>query len=71
MAIAIIDVADKARNAGLASAVNAFCHADGVVTLLTGGHGNVFRCPSPSSIRHDLLNDVLDVMAEGFATHTG
>jgi 4-aminobutyrate aminotransferase/(S)-3-amino-2-methylpropionate transaminase len=54
---------DPARTA----AVNAYCHAHGVVTLTCGTWGNVFRFLPPLSIGDDLLEEAFDVVAEAFA----
>lgn len=55
---------DAARTA----AVNAACHAAGVVTLTCGTWGNVFRFLPPLSISDELLEEGFDVVAEAFAT---
>jgi 4-aminobutyrate aminotransferase / (S)-3-amino-2-methylpropionate transaminase / 5-aminovalerate transaminase len=49
------------------AAVNAFCHAHGVVTLTCGTWGNVFRFLPPLSISDSLLHEAFDVVAEAFA----
>ena len=50
-----------------ASAVSAYCHQHGVVTLTCGTWGNVFRFLPPLSISDDLLHEAFDVVAEAFA----
>jgi 4-aminobutyrate aminotransferase/(S)-3-amino-2-methylpropionate transaminase len=49
------------------SAVSAYCHSQGVVTLTCGTWGNVFRFLPPLSISDGLLEEAFDVVAEGFA----
>jgi 4-aminobutyrate aminotransferase/(S)-3-amino-2-methylpropionate transaminase len=49
-----------------AAAVAAHCHAQGVLVLICGTYGNVFRFLPPLSIGDDLLDEGLDVVAEAF-----
>jgi len=49
------------------AAVNAACHAAGVVTLTCGTWGNVVRFLPPLSIPDALLEEAMDVVAEAFA----
>ncbi|WP_027943852.1 4-aminobutyrate--2-oxoglutarate transaminase [Amycolatopsis taiwanensis] len=50
----------------LARAVAAAAHAQGVIVLTCGTYGNVLRFLPPLAISDELLNDALDVLAEGF-----
>lgn len=54
-------------NPALAAELNKHCHANGVITLTTGTYGNVFRFLPPLTMSDELLNDALDVLAEGLA----
>ena len=49
------------------SAISAYCHQHGVVTLTCGTWGNVFRFLPPLSIGDALLEEAFDVVAEAFA----
>lgn len=63
-AIEIIDPADGSPDAATASAVSAYCHRNGVITLVTGTYGNVIRFLPPLSIPQETLNEGLDVLTE-------
>jgi 4-aminobutyrate aminotransferase/(S)-3-amino-2-methylpropionate transaminase len=67
MAIELVGEDGYAPDAVRAAAVNAACHAAGVVTLTCGTWGNVFRFLPPLSISDALLDDALTVLAEAFA----
>lgn len=54
---------DPARTAEL----NAFCHRNGVVTLVTGTYGNVMRFLPPLSIPTPALEEAFDVLDAAFA----
>ncbi len=58
---------DLTPNAALASRVNSYCHANGVVTLTCGTYGNVFRFLPPLIAGPTLLTEALDVLDEAFA----
>jgi 4-aminobutyrate aminotransferase/(S)-3-amino-2-methylpropionate transaminase len=49
------------------SAVSAYCHQHGVVTLTCGTWGNVMRFLPPLSISDDLLEEAFDIVEEAFA----
>ncbi len=51
----------------LAAAVARHCHAEGVVVLTAGTHGNVLRFLPPLVIGRDLLVEALDVLDAAFA----
>ena len=57
----------KAPNPALTAAINAGCHAQGLITLTAGTFGNVLRFLPPLSIGDDLLHDGLDVLEAAFA----
>ena len=50
---------------GAARAVAAHCHAEGVLVLVCGTHGNVIRLLPPLVIEADLLDDALEVVERG------
>ncbi len=60
---------DKAPNAAMASAVNGYCHSQGVVTLTAGTFGNVIRFLPPLSAGDDLLHEGLDVLEQAFVAN--
>ena len=57
---------DTTPNPALASAVNAYCHSQGVVTLTAGTFGNVLRFLPPLSAGDDLLTEALDIVERAF-----
>jgi 4-aminobutyrate aminotransferase/(S)-3-amino-2-methylpropionate transaminase len=67
MAIELVGDDGGTPDPARAAAVNAACHAAGVVTLTCGTWGNVFRFLPPLSISDALLEDALDVLAGAFA----
>jgi 4-aminobutyrate aminotransferase/(S)-3-amino-2-methylpropionate transaminase len=67
MAIELVGDDGHAPDPARAAAVNAACHAAGVVTLTCGTWGNVFRFLPPLSISDALLDDALTVLADAFA----
>ncbi|HEY6931829.1 MAG TPA: 4-aminobutyrate--2-oxoglutarate transaminase [Marmoricola sp.] len=67
MAIELVGDDGRSPNGARAAAVNAACHAAGVVTLTCGSWGNVFRFLPPLSISDALLEEALDVLGEAFA----
>ncbi|MGI8880545.1 MAG: 4-aminobutyrate--2-oxoglutarate transaminase [Jatrophihabitans sp.] len=66
----VADCVTKAPDAALTAAINAYCHAHGVVTLTCGTYGNVFRFLPSLAISDELLTEGLDVLAEAFAACT-
>ncbi len=58
---------DQSPNAALTSAVNAYCHNQGLITLTCGTYGNVFRFLPPLVAPHELLNEGLDILEAAFA----
>ena len=67
MAIELVGDDGRTPDPARAAAVNAACHAAGVVTLTCGTWGNVFRFLPPLSISDALLDDALTVLTETFA----
>ncbi len=57
---------DKTPNPALASAVNSYCHSQGVVTLTAGTFGNVLRFLPPLSAGDALLIEALDIVERAF-----
>jgi len=66
MAIELNKPGTTTPDAARATAVSAYCHSQGVVTLTCGTWGNVFRFLPPLSIGDDLLDEGFGVVAEGF-----
>lgn len=56
-------------DAALASALNAWCHVNGVVTLTTGTYGNVFRFLPPLTMPLHLLDEALTILEQGLEAH--
>ena len=61
---------DKAPNSAATSAVSAFCHSQGVVTLTAGTFGNVLRFLPPLSAGDDLLREGLDIVEQAFLANS-
>jgi 4-aminobutyrate aminotransferase/(S)-3-amino-2-methylpropionate transaminase len=61
---------DKTPNPALTSAVNTYCHSQGVVTLTAGTFGNVIRFLPPLSAGDDLLREGLDILGQAFVATT-
>jgi len=59
----------KAPNAALTSAVNAYCHSQGLVTLTAGTFGNVLRFLPPLAAGDHLLLEGLDIVEQAFAAN--
>jgi 4-aminobutyrate aminotransferase / (S)-3-amino-2-methylpropionate transaminase / 5-aminovalerate transaminase len=57
---------DKTPNSALATAVNAYCHSQGLMSLTAGTFGNVMRFLPPLSAGDDLLNEGLDIVEQAF-----
>lgn len=64
LAIEFADQGSLAPRADLAAAVSKACHAEGVLTLTCGTHGNVLRLLPPLVIGEELLRDGLEVLAQ-------
>jgi len=62
----VADTGDLTPNSALTGRVNAFCHAQGLVTLTAGTFGNVLRLLPPLSIPDDLLTEGLDILEQAF-----
>jgi 4-aminobutyrate aminotransferase/(S)-3-amino-2-methylpropionate transaminase len=62
----VMGASDKTPNPALTSAVNAYCHSQGVVTLTAGTFGNVLRFLPPLSAGDDLLHEGLDILEQAF-----
>ncbi len=60
---------DKTPNTAVTSAVNAYCHSHGLVTLTAGTFGNVLRFLPPLSAGDDLLHEGLDILGQAFAAN--
>ncbi|NDB18616.1 MAG: aminotransferase class III-fold pyridoxal phosphate-dependent enzyme, partial [Actinobacteria bacterium] len=56
-------------NGELLANVVSHCHNNGVLVITAGTYGNVLRFLPPLSISDPLLNEALDVLAEGFAAN--
>jgi 4-aminobutyrate aminotransferase/(S)-3-amino-2-methylpropionate transaminase len=67
MAIELCTPGTITPDAARTSAVSAYCHQAGVVTLTCGTWGNVFRFLPPLAISDELLEEAFDVVAEAFA----
>jgi len=57
---------DKTPNAALTTAVNAYCHSSGLMSLTAGTFGNVMRFLPPLSAGDDLLHEGLDIVEQAF-----
>jgi 4-aminobutyrate aminotransferase/(S)-3-amino-2-methylpropionate transaminase len=66
MAIEIVKPGTITPDSALAAAVNATCHAEGVLTLTCGTFGNVFRFLPPLVIDDALLEEGLAVVEQAF-----
>jgi 4-aminobutyrate aminotransferase/(S)-3-amino-2-methylpropionate transaminase len=67
IAIELVEAGTKTPNSKAADALVSHCHQNGVLILNAGTYNNVIRFLPPLAITNDLLNDALDVLAEGFA----
>ena len=65
----VSDLEAKTPDADLTKAINAYCHAAGLVTLTCGTFGNVFRFLPPLSASDELLSEGLDILEAAFAEH--
>jgi 4-aminobutyrate aminotransferase/(S)-3-amino-2-methylpropionate transaminase len=64
LAVEFADHGTLAPRADLAKAVSERCHAQGVLTLTCGTHGNIIRLLPPLVIGPDLLADGLRVLRQ-------
>ena len=67
LAVELVEPGTTMPNAAAAAAVNAACHAEGVLTLTCGTFGNVFRFLPPLVIEDALLEEALVVLDKAFA----
>lgn len=67
LAIELADAGTLAPRADLAKEISAACHAQGLITLTCGTHGNVVRLLPPLVIGEELLRDGLDILARAIA----
>ena len=67
LAVELVEPGTTTPNASAAAAVNANCHAEGVLTLTCGTFGNVFRFLPPLVIGDALLEEALTVLDKAFA----
>ena len=67
IAIELVEAGTKTPNSKAVDALVSHCHQNGVLILNAGTYNNVIRFLPPLAITNDLLNDALDVLAEGFA----
>jgi 4-aminobutyrate aminotransferase/(S)-3-amino-2-methylpropionate transaminase len=62
---------DLSPNPAATSAINSYCHSQGLVTLTAGTFGNVLRFLPPLSSPDHLLREGLDILEEAFASVAG
>jgi 4-aminobutyrate aminotransferase/(S)-3-amino-2-methylpropionate transaminase len=67
IAIELVEAGTETPNSKAVDALVSHCHQNGVLILNAGTYNNVIRFLPPLAITNDLLNDALDVLAEGFA----
>jgi 4-aminobutyrate aminotransferase / (S)-3-amino-2-methylpropionate transaminase / 5-aminovalerate transaminase len=67
IAIELVEAGTKTPNSKAVDDLVRHCHQNGVLILNAGTYNNVIRFLPPLAITNDLLNDALDVLAEGFA----
>jgi 4-aminobutyrate aminotransferase/(S)-3-amino-2-methylpropionate transaminase len=70
IAIELVRPGSMEPDADLASALNKFCHAHGVVTLTTGTYGNVFRFLPPLTMPDHLLEEALGILEQAFEANS-
>lgn len=68
LAVELVEWGTNVPNPTLAKAVASAAHAQGVIVLTCGTHGNVLRFLPPLSISDDLLREGLDILEVAFAT---
>jgi 4-aminobutyrate aminotransferase/(S)-3-amino-2-methylpropionate transaminase len=66
MAVEVVHPGGKQPDPVRAGAVSAYCHSQGVVTLIAGTYGNVLRFLPPLAISDALLTDAFEVVAAAF-----
>jgi 4-aminobutyrate aminotransferase / (S)-3-amino-2-methylpropionate transaminase / 5-aminovalerate transaminase len=66
LAVELVRPGTTEPDAALAGRIAKACHAEGVVVLTAGTHGNVLRFLPPLSIPDHLLHEGLDVLADAF-----
>jgi 4-aminobutyrate aminotransferase / (S)-3-amino-2-methylpropionate transaminase / 5-aminovalerate transaminase len=71
IAVELVQPGTTEPDAALAGRVAKACHAQGVVVLTAGTHGNVLRFLPPLVIGQDLLTEALDVIDAAFAAEAG
>ena len=71
LAVEIVRPDDGAPDPSAAAAIHRRCFHDGVVTLVTGTHGNVIRFLPPLSIPRTVLAEALDVVREAITAQQG
>jgi 4-aminobutyrate aminotransferase/(S)-3-amino-2-methylpropionate transaminase len=71
VAVEIVKPGTSEPDPELTGRVARACHAEGVVVLTAGTHGNVLRFLPPLVIGRDLLTEGLDVLDAAFAAHAG
>ncbi|GAB3121993.1 4-aminobutyrate--2-oxoglutarate transaminase [Streptomyces calidiresistens] len=67
LAVELVRPGGTEPNPEATAAVVRHCHANGVLVLSCGTHGNVLRFLPPLVIGEDLLSEALDVLEEAFA----
>ncbi|MDQ7905205.1 4-aminobutyrate--2-oxoglutarate transaminase [Phytohabitans sp. ZYX-F-186] len=67
LAVELVEPDTKTPAPGLAAAVSAACHRQGLITLTAGTYGNVLRFLPPLVIGEDLLREGLDILDSAFA----
>jgi 4-aminobutyrate aminotransferase/(S)-3-amino-2-methylpropionate transaminase len=68
LAIELVEPGTKNPNSAAVTKVVAFCHANGVLVLNAGTHGNVIRFLPPLAITEDQLTDALNVLDAALAS---
>jgi len=71
LAVELVRPGTTEPDAALAGRIAKACHAEGVVVLTAGTHGNVLRFLPPLVIGQDLLTEALDVIDAAFAAEAG
>ncbi|TDD02997.1 4-aminobutyrate--2-oxoglutarate transaminase [Saccharopolyspora terrae] len=67
LAVELVDPTTAAPDPELARAVASAAHAQGVIVLVCGTHGNVLRFLPPLTISDELLHEAFDVLSAAFA----
>lgn len=68
MAVEFADAGSLAPRPDLAQRISAACHAEGVLTLTCGTHGNVIRLLPPLVIEHRVLEAGLEILVRCIRT---